>query len=62
MDQTGKGRRNMTKTHENAKALAVQKPKMVTFREFVEFRKQFGDKAIKRLVTNIQNIDQEFKT
>jgi len=50
MDQTGKGRRNMTKTNENAKALAVPKPKMMTFREFVEFRKKFGDEAIKRLV------------
>jgi hypothetical protein len=41
----------MTKTHENAKALTVQKPKMMTFREFVEFRKKFGDQAVKRLVS-----------
>ena len=40
----------MTKTHENAKAVAVSKPKMMTFREFVEFRKNFGDDAVKRLV------------
>jgi len=40
----------MTKMHENAKALAVPKPKMMTFREFVEFRKKFGDQAVKRLV------------
>jgi len=50
MDQTGKGRPNMTKTHENAKEIAVSKPKMMTFREFVEFRKKFGDQAIRRLV------------
>ena len=50
MEQTGKGRRNMTKTSENAKALAVPKPKMMTFREFVEFRKKFGDDAVRRLV------------
>ena len=50
MDQMGKGRRNMTKMHENAKALAVSKPKMMTFREFVEFRKKFGDQAVKMLV------------
>ena len=41
----------MTKMHENAKALAVPKPKMMTFREFVEFRKKFGDDAVKRLVS-----------
>jgi len=40
----------MTKTHENAKALAVPKPKMMTFREFVEFRKNFSDQAVKMLV------------
>ena len=51
MDQTGKGRRNMTKTHENVKEIAVPKPKMMTFREFIEFRKQFGDDAVKRLVS-----------
>jgi hypothetical protein len=51
MDQTGKGRQNMTKTHENAKELAVPKPKMMTFSEFVEFRKKFGDQAVKRLVS-----------
>ena len=41
----------MTKTHENAKEIAVPKPKMMTFREFMEFRKKFGDDAIKRLVS-----------
>jgi hypothetical protein len=50
MDQMEKGRRNMTKMHENAKELAVPKPKMMTFREFVEFRKTFGDQAVRRLV------------
>ena len=35
----------MTKMHENAKEIAVPKPKMMTFREFVEFRKQFRDEA-----------------
>ena len=40
----------MTKTHENVKEIAVQKPKLMTFREFVEFRKKFGDQAVKRLV------------
>ena len=42
----GKGRRNMTKMHENVKEIAVQKPKLMTFREFVEFRKKFGDDAV----------------
>ncbi len=46
----------MTKTHENSKAIAVSKPKMMTFREFVEFRKKFGDDAIKRLVNGNQNV------
>ena len=46
----------MTKTNENAKALAVPKPKMMTFREFVEFRKKFGDQAVKRLVSGNQNV------
>ena len=41
----------MTKMHENAKEIAVPKPKMMTFREFVEFRKKFGDDAVKRLVS-----------
>ena len=41
----------MTKTNENAKEIAVPKPKMMTFREFVEFRKKFGDQAVKRLVS-----------
>ena len=40
----------MTKMHEKAKAIAVSKPKMMTFREFVEFRKKFGDQAVKMLV------------
>ena len=46
----------MTKMHENAKAIAVSKPKMMTFREFVEFRKKFGDDAVKRLVSGNQDI------
>jgi hypothetical protein len=40
----------MTKTAENAKAIEGQKPKLMTFREFVEFRKKFGDAAVKRLI------------
>jgi len=40
----------MTKTHENAKEIAGQKRRLMTFREFVEFRKKFGDQAVKRLV------------
>jgi len=40
----------MTKMHENAKEIAVPKSKMMTFREFVEFRKKFGDQAVRRLV------------
>ena len=40
----------MAKTDENAKMIAVPKPKMMTFREFVEFRKKFGEEAVKRLV------------
>jgi len=40
----------MTKTSENVKEITVPKPKMMTFREFVEFRKKFGDQAVKRLV------------
>ena len=46
----------MTKTSENAKEIAVPKSKMMTFREFVEFRKKFGDDAIKRLVNRNQNV------
>jgi hypothetical protein len=41
----------MTKMHENVKEIAVPKPKMMTFREFVEFRKKFGDDAVGRLVS-----------
>jgi hypothetical protein len=41
----------MTKTHEKAQAIAVSKSKMMTFREFVEFRKKFGDQAVRRLVS-----------
>lgn len=40
----------MAKTQENAKVIEGQKRKMMTFREFVEFRKQFGDAAVKRLI------------
>ena len=46
----------MIKTNENAKAIAVPKPKMMTFREFVEFRKKFGDDAVRRLVNGNQNV------
>jgi hypothetical protein len=40
----------MAKTSENAKAIAVPKRKLMTFREFVEFRKKFGDQAVKSLL------------
>ena len=40
----------MTKMHENAKAIEGKNRKMMTFREFVEFRKKFGDQAVRRLV------------
>ena len=40
----------MTKTHENAKVIEGKNRKMMTFREFVEFRKKFGDQAVRRLV------------
>ena len=40
----------MTKMNENAKEIAGQKRRLMTFREFVEFRKKFGDDAIKRLM------------
>ena len=39
----------MAKTSEIAKAIEGQNRKMMTVREFVEFRKKFGDEAIKRL-------------
>ena len=41
----------MIKTNENAKEIAVPKPKMMTFREFVDFRKKFGDQAVKILMS-----------
>ena len=40
----------MTKMNENAKEIEGQKRRLMTFREFVEFRKLFGDQAVKRLV------------
>jgi hypothetical protein len=46
----------MTKTHENAKAIEGQKRRLMTFREFVEFRKKFGDDAVRRLVKRNQNV------
>jgi len=46
----------MTKTHENAKEIAVPKRKLMTFREFVEFRKKFGDQAVRRLLNGNQNV------
>ena len=36
----------MTKMHENAKEIEGQKRRLMTFREFVEFRKKFGDEAV----------------
>ena len=36
----------MTKTIETVQSNAEPKRKMMTFREFVEFRKKFGDDAI----------------
>ena len=50
MDQQANRRRKMTKTIETVQSSAAPKRKMMTFREFVEFRKQFGDQAVKRLV------------
>ena len=41
----------MTNTSENAKEIAVPKPKMMTCREFVVFRKKFGDVEVKSLVS-----------
>ena len=40
----------MTRTSENAKATADPKPKMMTFREIVAFRKKFGDDAVRKLI------------
>ena len=42
----------MTKMHENTKEIAVPKRRLMTFREFVEFRKKFGDQAVRRLVSS----------
>ena len=36
----------MTKTTETVQSSAAPKRKMMTFREFVEFRKKFGDDAV----------------
>ena len=36
----------MTKTTETVQSSAASKRKMMTFREFVEFRKKFGDDAV----------------
>ena len=46
----------MTKMNENAKEIAGQKRRLMTFREFVEFRKKFGDDAVRRLVGGNQNV------
>jgi hypothetical protein len=51
MDQQANRRQNMTKAIETVQSNAAPKRKMMTFREFVEFRKKFGDQAIKRLVS-----------
>ena len=40
----------MTKTGEIVQSNATPKRRLMTFREFVEFRKKFGDDAIKRLM------------
>ena len=36
----------MTKTIETVRSTAAPKRRLMTFREFVEFRKKFGDDAI----------------
>ena len=56
MDQQANRRRKMTKTIETVQSSAAPKRKMMTFREFVEFRKKFGDDAIKMLVNRNQNV------
>ena len=56
MDQQANRRRKMTKAIETVQSTAAPKRKMMTFREFVEFRKKFGDQAIKRLVNGNQNV------
>ena len=51
MDQQANRRQNMTKAIETVRSTAATKRKIMTFREFVEFRKKFGDDAVKRLVS-----------
>ncbi len=46
MDQQANRRRKMTKAIETMQSTAAPKRKMMTFREFVEFRKKFGDDAV----------------
>ena len=46
MDQQANRRQNMTKAIETVQSNAAPKRKMMTFREFVEFRKKFGDDAV----------------
>ena len=41
----------MTKTSDTAQSTAAPKRRLMTFREFVAFRKKFGDEAIKKLVS-----------
>jgi hypothetical protein len=53
MDQQANRRQKMTKAIETVQSSAAPKRKMMTFREFVEFRKKFGDDAVKRLVSGI---------
>ena len=42
---------NITKTTETVQSSAAPKRRLMTFREFVAFRKKFGDEAIKKLVS-----------
>ena len=46
----------MTKTIETVQSTAAPKRRLMTFRGFVEFRKKFGDDAVKRLVNRNQNV------
>ncbi len=46
----------MTKAIETVQSSAAPKRRLMTFREFVEFRKKFGDEAIKRLANGNQNV------
>ena len=41
----------MTQAIETVQSNAAPKRRLVTFKEFVEFRNKFGDQAVKRLVS-----------